>query len=67
MLEAPSGDEGISESNKFTYKAPGSYGSGQPPTEAASADGNAAEEEDEDDDFARMVRPFPFLECDVRY
>ena len=59
MLEAPSGDEGISESHKFTYKAPGTYGSSQPPTEeAAAADDNAAEEEDDDDDFARMVRSF---------
>lgn len=58
LLEAPTGNEEISDSNKFTYKAPGSYGS----SKSAKAEGHiledsAAEEEDEDgdDDFARMV------------
>jgi hypothetical protein len=73
LLEAPSGDEGISESNKFTYKAPGSYGSDTLPTgdslpeESTSADDNAAEDEDEDDDFARMVRYLLFLELHGRH
>jgi hypothetical protein len=59
LLEAPSGDEGISESNKFTYKAPGSYTSDKPPTgESTSAVIDAEEEEDDDDDFARMVCSF---------
>lgn len=61
LLEAPSGDEGISDANKFTYKASGSYGSNHASKEevASAADDIAAEdEEDGDDDFARMVCSF---------
>jgi hypothetical protein len=60
LLEAPSGDEGISEANKFTYKAPGSYNSDKSPTgETNSVVDDVPEEEDDgDDDFARMVCTF---------
>ena len=59
LLEAPSGDEGISESNKFTYQASGTYNSDKPPTEEsiAQVDDAPEEEDDGDDDFARMVTP----------
>ena len=61
MLEAPSGDEGISESNKFTYKASGTYNSDKSPTGESTLEiDDAPEEEDDgDDDFARMVRVQP--------
>jgi hypothetical protein len=51
LLEAPGTEDHVSEANKFTYKAPGSYGSDKEPTE----DADLGEQEDEDDDFAKMV------------
>jgi hypothetical protein len=51
LLEAPSGDEQVSEANKFVYKASGSYNTSETGSTAEDED----QEEDEEDEFAKMV------------
>jgi hypothetical protein len=51
LLEAPSGDEQVSEANKFVYKASGSYKASEVESSAEDED----QEEDEEDEFEKMV------------
>ena len=56
LLEAPSGDENVSEANKFVYKASGSYSSSKGDNPESGSGSMADEDEDEEDDFEKMVR-----------
>ena len=56
LLEAPSGDEDVSEANKFVYKASGSYSSSKSDNPESGSGSMADEDEDEEDDFEKMVR-----------